>query len=91
MQSVFRFHNADRFEIFCYATTASDGSAYRTKIELEAHHFVDVSLWPTQAVVERISSDGIHIRECLNYAFAYNLNNIVGSDQPKWVHQGGSQ
>ncbi|KAG8744424.1 hypothetical protein FRC10_010202 [Ceratobasidium sp. 414] len=66
MQSVFRFHDAEQFEIFCYATTASDGSTYRAKIELEAHHFVDVSSWSTQAVVERIASDRIHILVNLN-------------------------
>ncbi|KAG8682147.1 hypothetical protein FRC09_016985, partial [Ceratobasidium sp. 395] len=66
MQSVFRFHDMERFEIFCYATTASDGSTYRAKIEQDAHHFVDVSTWATQAVVERISKDGIHILVNLN-------------------------
>ncbi|KAG9104746.1 hypothetical protein FRC06_011228 [Ceratobasidium sp. 370] len=66
MQSVFRFHDAERFEIFCYATTASDGSTYRAKIEREAHHFLDVSSWSTQAIVERIASDRIHILVNLN-------------------------
>ncbi|KEP54922.1 glycosyltransferase family 41 protein [Rhizoctonia solani 123E] len=66
MQSVFRFHNAERFEIYCYATTTSDGSIYRATIETTAHHFVDVSSWPTQAIVERIQSDGIHILINLN-------------------------
>ncbi|KAG9095843.1 hypothetical protein FS749_009678 [Ceratobasidium sp. UAMH 11750] len=66
MQSVFRFHDAERFEIFCYATTAPDGSTYRAKIELEARHFLDVSSWSTQAVVERIASDRIHILINLN-------------------------
>ncbi|KAJ1311577.1 hypothetical protein OPQ81_010060 [Rhizoctonia solani] len=66
MQSVFRFHNTERFEIYCYATTASDGSIYRTTIETSAHHFVDVSSWSTQAVVGRIQNDGIHILINLN-------------------------
>ncbi|QRV90973.1 glycosyltransferase family 41 protein [Ceratobasidium sp. AG-Ba] len=66
MQSVFSMHDRVKFEIFCYATSISDGSAYRAKIELEAHHFVDMSSWPTQAIVERIMSDGIHILVNLN-------------------------
>ncbi|KAG8762303.1 hypothetical protein FRC11_009945 [Ceratobasidium sp. 423] len=66
MQSVFRFHNAERFEIHCYATTASDGSIYRATIEISAHHFLDVSSWSTQAIVERIQNDGIHILINLN-------------------------
>ncbi|KAH7345131.1 glycosyl transferase family 41-domain-containing protein [Rhizoctonia solani] len=66
MQSVFRFHNAERFEVYCYATTASDESIYRATIETTAHHFLDVSSWSTQAIVERIQSDGIHILINLN-------------------------
>ncbi|KAG9128319.1 hypothetical protein FRC07_000827 [Ceratobasidium sp. 392] len=66
VSSDFKFHDVERFEIFCYATTTSDGSTYRAKIELEAHHFIDVSSWSTQAVVERIASDGIHILVNLN-------------------------
>ncbi|CAE6411254.1 unnamed protein product [Rhizoctonia solani] len=66
MQSVFRFHNAERFEIYCYATTASDGSVYRTTIETSAHHFLDVSSWSIQAIVERIQNDGVHILINLN-------------------------
>ncbi|CEL57583.1 putative UDP-N-acetylglucosamine--peptide N-acetylglucosaminyltransferase SEC OS=Arabidopsis thaliana GN=SEC PE=2 SV=1 [Rhizoctonia solani AG-1 IB] len=66
MQSVFRFHNAELFDIYCYATTASDGSNYRTRIETSVHHFLDVTTWSTQAVVERIQTDGIHILINLN-------------------------
>lgn len=63
MQSVFQFHNSERFEIYCYATTESDGSTYRSKIEMDAHHFVNVTSWSTQAVVEQVHRDGIHIRK----------------------------
>ncbi|KAB5594284.1 Glycosyltransferase family 41 protein [Ceratobasidium theobromae] len=66
MQSVFRFHDPGQFEIYCYATTAPDGSSYRSKIEASAHNFLDVTSWQTQAIVERIQSDGIHILINLN-------------------------
>ena len=36
MQSVFGFHNLERFNVFCYATSPSDKSSYRLKIEAEA-------------------------------------------------------
>lgn len=61
MQSVFGMHDLSRFDIFCYATTASDQSEYRLKIEREAQHFLDVSQWSNQQVIDQVLHDGIHI------------------------------
>lgn len=66
MQSVFGFHDRSRFNIFLYATTPSDESPYRRKIESEAQHFIDVSAWSNQQVVERIVMDNIHVLMNLN-------------------------
>lgn len=43
MQSIPGLHNRKRAEIFCYALSADDGTAFRAKIEREAEHFVDLS------------------------------------------------
>ncbi|KAI0068507.1 TPR-like protein [Artomyces pyxidatus] len=61
MQSVFGLHNRDQFNVYVYATSASDGTKYRTKIEAESGNFLDVSTWATKEVVERIVKDQIHI------------------------------
>ncbi|KAM0749157.1 TPR-like protein [Meredithblackwellia eburnea MCA 4105] len=61
MQSVFGFHDPVKFNVFLYATSPSDKSPYRQKIEHEAQHFLDVSSWSNQAIVERIVGDQIHI------------------------------
>ncbi|KAI8391424.1 glycosyl transferase family 41-domain-containing protein [Radiomyces spectabilis] len=66
MQSVFGFHDKKKYEVFCYATTASDNSPYRTKIAAEAEHFIDVSSWSHQQVVETVIRDGIHVLVNLN-------------------------
>ncbi|KAK0553606.1 hypothetical protein OC846_002447 [Tilletia horrida] len=66
MQSVFGFHDRSRFNVFMYATTPSDQSPYRQKIESESEHFLDVSSWSNQQVVERILQDGIHVLMNLN-------------------------
>ncbi len=66
MQSVFGFHDLSRFSVYLYATTPSDGSPYRQKIEREAQHFLDVSAWSNQQVVERIVMDNIHVLMNLN-------------------------
>lgn len=66
MQSVFGFHDQTRAKAFCYATTASDGSAHRQQIEREAPVFRDVSSWSSDKVIERIVEDGIHILVNLN-------------------------
>ena len=66
MQSVFGFHNPDKARAVCYATTASDKSAYRLKIEREAPLFRDVSSWPPDRFIQQIVSDNIHILVNLN-------------------------
>ncbi|KAI7903720.1 uncharacterized protein BX663DRAFT_507366 [Cokeromyces recurvatus] len=66
MQSVFGFHDRHGFEIHCYATTPSDNSPYRQKIERESEYFLDVSSWSNQQVVEKVIEDGIHVLVNLN-------------------------
>lgn len=63
MQSVFGLHDQDRYNIHLYATSPSDGSSYRQKIETESQHFVDVSSWAVNSIVDRITEDQIHICE----------------------------
>lgn len=66
MQSVFGFHDLSKFNVFLYATTASDQSPYRQKIEREAQIFTDVSTWSNQQIIERVLEDGIHVLMNLN-------------------------
>ncbi|KAL9547334.1 hypothetical protein PS6_007188 [Mucor atramentarius] len=66
MQSVFGFHDKAKYDVYCYATTPSDNSPYRQKIERESEHFLDVSSWSNQQVVEKVITDGIHILINLN-------------------------
>ncbi|PHH83864.1 hypothetical protein CDD83_2901 [Cordyceps sp. RAO-2017] len=66
MQSVFGFHDPKRVRAFCYATTASDRSVHRQKIEREAPMFRDVSGWPPERLVAQIAQDHIHILVNLN-------------------------
>lgn len=66
MQSVFGLHDERRVEAFCYATTVSDNSPYRRKIEEEAPNFHDASNWTTEQLINQIVSDGIHILVNLN-------------------------
>ncbi|KAI8089349.1 glycosyl transferase family 41-domain-containing protein [Halteromyces radiatus] len=66
MQSVFGFHDRKYYDIHCYATTPTDSTCYRQKIETETEHFLDVSQWSNQQVVERIVNDGIHVLVNLN-------------------------
>ncbi|GAA5831870.1 hypothetical protein JCM11251_003916 [Rhodosporidiobolus azoricus] len=61
MQSVFGYHDLDRYNVFVYATSPSDKSPYRLKIEHESQHFFDVSAESTAQIVERIVKDEIHV------------------------------
>jgi predicted O-linked N-acetylglucosamine transferase (SPINDLY family) len=81
MQSVFGLHDQRRVEAFCYATTVSDNSPYRRKIEEESPNFYDVSNWPTERLVNQIVSDGIHILVNLN-GYTRGARNEVFAARP---------
>ncbi|KAK9356632.1 glycosyl transferase family 41-domain-containing protein [Lipomyces doorenjongii] len=86
MQSVFGLHRhstGTSHPVYgiCYATTPSDGTSYRQKIEMDANEFVDVSAWSTQAVVERIVRDGIHVLVNLN-GFTRGARNEIFACRP---------
>ncbi|KIM34507.1 glycosyltransferase family 41 protein [Serendipita vermifera MAFF 305830] len=61
MLSVFGMHDRQRFNIYVYATTSSDNSHYRQRIEEDAEFFRDVSKSTTHSIVEQIHRDQIHI------------------------------
>ncbi|KAI9315670.1 glycosyl transferase family 41-domain-containing protein [Dichotomocladium elegans] len=84
MQSVFGFHDKSKFEVFCYATTASDNSVYRQKIDREAEHFIDVSTWSNQQIVERIVADKIHVLVNLN-GYTKGARNEIFAARPSPV------
>lgn len=54
IQSLFSLHDAEKLEVFCYATTQGDGSHYRQRISRECEHFVEVSA-PSLPLVQRVS------------------------------------
>lgn len=81
MQSVFGFHDLDRFEVYLYATSASDQSPYRKKIEAEARNFLDVSAWSNAQTIDRILHDGIHILMNLN-GYTKGAKNEVFAARP---------
>lgn len=67
MQSVPGMHNRDLVEIFCYALSPDDGTAFRSKIESECDHFVDLSsLTCNGKAADRIYADGIQILVNMN-------------------------
>lgn len=81
MQSVFGFHDRSRVKAYCYATTASDGSAHRLQIEREAPVFHDASSWSVDRLVNQIVEDGIHILVNLN-GYTRGARNEVFAARP---------
>ncbi|KAG1735821.1 O-GlcNAc transferase [Suillus lakei] len=61
MKSVFRLHDRNRFCVFLYATSPSDGSVFRLYFEQGDFNFLDVSSWSNVDIVNRIEEDHIHI------------------------------
>lgn len=67
MQSVPGMHDRSRFEIFCYALSVDDGTAFRSKIANEAEHFIDLSQIPCNGkAADRIYADGVHVLVNMN-------------------------
>jgi hypothetical protein len=87
MQSVFSLHDRSRFQVHVYATSPSDGSSFRQRIEADSDQFVDVSSWSAQSTVERIVLDRIHIR---TYSAIYSVaasESCPTSHQFGWLHE----
>lgn len=67
MQSVPGMHDRSRYEIYCYALSADDGTTFRSKIANEAEHFIDLSQIPCNGkAADRIYEDGIHVLVNMN-------------------------
>ena len=81
MQSVFSLHDRHRFTIFCYATSPSDATSYRQKIERDAHHFLDVSAWTSERIIRRVHQDQIHILVNLN-GYTKGARNDIFAPRP---------
>lgn len=76
MQSIFGFHDRNKFEITCYSLTSSDQSSWRNKIEQDVEHFKDISLLHPSDAAQLIYNDGIHILINLNGYTKGNKNEI---------------
>jgi protein O-GlcNAc transferase len=61
MLSVFGLHERGRYKVHVYATSSSDNSYYRHRIEEDAEVFHDVSTQTTQTIVQQINADKIHV------------------------------
>lgn len=67
MQSVFGMHDRSKYEVFCYAISADDGSQWRRKVSSEVEHFRDLSAVPSPAAAaQMIAQDRIHVLVNLN-------------------------
>ncbi|KAJ2007948.1 hypothetical protein GGI04_001320 [Coemansia thaxteri] len=81
MQSVFGMHDRRRFRVFCYATTARDGSEHRHTIERGADVFRDCAAWATARIAEQIARDGVHVLVNLN-GYTKGARNEVFAARP---------
>jgi protein O-GlcNAc transferase len=59
-------HDRDRFEVFAYALTPSDGSAVAARVAAACSHFIDVANLPPEQVASRILDDRVDVLVDLN-------------------------
>ncbi|KAG5356359.1 putative UDP-N-acetylglucosamine--peptide N-acetylglucosaminyltransferase SEC [Yarrowia sp. B02] len=86
MQSVFGFHDSSKVRPICYATTPSDGSSYRSRIEKQAI-VRDISAMSTHQVIETILKDNIHVLVNLN-GYTKGARNDIFAARPVPVQVG---
>ncbi|CAH1763210.1 5710_t:CDS:2 [Entrophospora sp. SA101] len=79
MQSVFNLHDKNKYQIYCYSLTDSDGSIYRARIEQGSDFFYDCSKMTDQQIVQQIVYDGIHVLVNLNGYTAGEHNKIFAA------------
>lgn len=61
VQGVFRMHNDNRFEIYCYSLACPKKNPPIKSIEQSVEHFIDISDMDDFAAAEQIYSDEIHV------------------------------
>ncbi|OBZ79822.1 putative UDP-N-acetylglucosamine--peptide N-acetylglucosaminyltransferase SEC [Grifola frondosa] len=61
MQSIFGMHDREQFSVYLYTTSPWDGTAYRPAIASMVEHFIEVSSWSLNAIIEHILEHEIHI------------------------------
>ncbi|KAF8070184.1 glycosyl transferase family 41-domain-containing protein [Lyophyllum atratum] len=81
VQSIFRFHDPEKFNVHVYATSPDDGSSYRRKISRDSYIFLDVSSWKPDTIVNRIVEDQIHILINLG-GFTFGSKNEIFAARP---------
>jgi protein O-GlcNAc transferase len=81
MQNVFGMFAQKKVEIFVYALSASDQSAWRRTIEQSVEHFKDISNMLNGDAARLIHSDGIHILVNLN-GYTKGARNEIFALQP---------
>lgn len=81
MQSCFGLHDKSQFEVFCYALTPDDQSAWRRRIEGEVEHFHDISRLLHGDAARLIHQHGVHILINLN-GYTKGARNEIFALQP---------
>ncbi|XP_053623562.1 UDP-N-acetylglucosamine--peptide N-acetylglucosaminyltransferase 110 kDa subunit-like isoform X2 [Plodia interpunctella] len=62
MQSIPGLHNQEKIEVFCYALNPNDGTTFRSKINKESEHYIDLSkITCNIEAAEIIKQNGINI------------------------------
>jgi len=61
IQGMFRHHNREKFDVFCYSYGEDDKSSYREKIKTECDRFIDVRTLSHAEAAKRIYDDQVDI------------------------------
>jgi protein O-GlcNAc transferase len=94
MSGMFRHHNRDDFDIFCYSFGDNDQSDFRKQIQSDCDQFVEIGMFSHFEAAKRIHHDQVDILvDLAGFTHGHRLNIAAMRPAPiqvRWLGQAGT-
>jgi protein O-GlcNAc transferase len=94
MSGMFRHHNRDDFDIFCYSFGENDQSDFRKQIQKDCDRFVEIGMFSHFEAAKRIHHDQVNILvDLVGFTHGHRLNIAAMRPAPiqaRWLGQAGT-
>jgi protein O-GlcNAc transferase len=94
MSGMFRHHNRDDFDIFCYSFGENDQSDFRKQIQRDCDRFVEIGMFSHFEAAKRIHDDQVNILvDLVGFTQGHRLNIAAMRPAPiqvRWLGQAGT-
>ena len=94
ISGMFRHHNRDDFDIFCYSFGENDQSDFRKQIQRDCDRFVEIGMFSYFEAAKRIHHDQVDILiDLVGFTHGHRLNIAAMRPSPiqvRWLGQAGT-